>query len=83
MQSNINNNKKGGGTMKNVSFVTLILIAGLIAALLYLYVQVTPIIREPQIWYYVDQQTGVNYVVVGGEAIIPRLTQSGELYITR
>lgn len=69
--------------MKGVSFVTLILIVGLFAAMIYLYVQATPIIREPQIWYYVDQQTGVNYVVVGGESITPRLTQSGELYITR
>lgn len=69
--------------MKNVSFVTLILIAMLFAAMIYLYVQATPIIRDPQVWYYVDQQTGVNYVVVGGEAVTPRLTQSGELYITR
>lgn len=69
--------------MKNVSFVTLILIAMLFAAMIYLYVQATPIIRAPQVWYYVDQQTGVNYVVVGGEAVTPRLTQSGELYITR
>lgn len=69
--------------MKNVYFVTLILIAGLIAALLYLYVQATPIIRKPQVWYYVDQQTGVNYLVVDNKAVTPRLTQSGELYITR
>ena len=69
--------------MKNVSFVTLILIAMLFAAMIYLYVQATPIIRGPQVWYYVDQQTGVNYVVVGGEAVTPRLTQYGELYITR
>lgn len=74
---------KGGETMKSVSLVTLILIAGLFAAIMYLYVQATPIIREPQVWYYVDQQTGVNYVVVGGESITPRLKQTGELYITR
>ena len=69
--------------MKHLSFVTLVLIGLLFAAMIYLYVQATPIIREPQVWYYVDQQTGVNYVVVGGEAITPCLTQSGELYITR
>lgn len=69
--------------MKSVSLVTLILIAGLFAAIMYLYVQATPIIRGPQVWYYVDQQTGVNYLVVDNKAVTPRLKQSGELYITR
>lgn len=68
--------------MKGI-FTTIILAIMLAGVLYWVKCASTPFLYKDRVWYYVDQQTGVNYVVVGGESITPRLTQSGELYITR
>lgn len=53
---------KGGEIMKSVSFVTLVLIGLLFAAMIYLHVQATPIIREPHHALNLNSKTLVKLV---------------------
>lgn len=68
--------------MKNI-FITIILAITLVGVIYWVKCASTPFLYKDRVWYYVDQQTGVNYLVVDNKAVTPRLTQSGELYITR
>ena len=68
--------------MKNI-FITIILAITLVGVLYWVKSASTPFLYEDRVWYYVDQQTGVNYLVVDNKAVTPRLRQNGELYITR
>jgi hypothetical protein len=68
--------------MKGI-FTTIILAIMLAGVLYWVKCASTPFLYKDRVWYYVDQQTGVNYLVVDNKAVTPRLTQSGELYITR
>lgn len=70
--------------MKTNGFIKSIILAIMLAGVLYwVKCASTPFLYEDRVWYYVDQQTGVNYLVVDNKAVTPRLKQSGELYITR
>ena len=50
--------------MKSVSFVTLVLIGLLFAAMIYLYVQATPIIREPHHAFNLNSKTLAKLVSI-------------------
>lgn len=68
--------------MKDI-FITIILAIMLVGVIYWVKCASTPFLYKDRVWYYVDQQTGVNYLVVDNKAVTPRLKQSGELYITR
>lgn len=68
--------------MKNI-FITIFLAIILVVVFFRFMSASAPLLYQDAVWYYVDQQTGVNYVVLGKEAITPRVTRAGELYISK
>lgn len=63
--------------------VTKTLLVLLILAILYLAYVSKPLLAQYNTWFYVDPETGINYIVVEGDAITPRMKQNGEYYISR
>lgn len=71
-----------------MSKITKILIVLLILASMYLICVSVPYILQDSsmlhnTWMYVDPETGINYIVVDGDTITPRMKPNGEYYITR
>lgn len=66
--------------MSNLTKTLLVL---LILAILYLAYASKPLLAQHNTWFYVDPETGINYIVVEGDAITPRMKQNGEYYISR
>lgn len=66
--------------MSNLTKTLLVL---LILAILYLAYVSKPLLAQHNTWFYVDPETGINYIVVEGDAITPRMKPSGEYYISR
>lgn len=66
-----------------MSKVTKTLLVLLILAILYLAYVSKPLLAQHNTWFYVDPETGINYIVVEGDAITPRMKQNGEYYISR
>lgn len=63
--------------------VTKTLLVLLILAILYLAYVSKPLLAQYNTRFYVDPETGINYIVVEGDAITPRMKQNGEYYISR
>lgn len=66
--------------MSNLTKTLLVL---LILAILYLAYVSKPLLAQHNTWFYVDPETGINYIVVEGDAITPRMKPNGEYYISR
>ena len=66
-----------------MSNLTKILLVLLILAILYLAYVAKPLLAQHNTWFYVDSETGINYIVVEGDAITPRMKPNGEYYISR
>ncbi len=66
-----------------MSKLTKTLLVLLILAILYLAYVAKPLLAQHNTWFYVDPETGINYIVVEGDAITPRMKQNGEYYISR
>lgn len=71
-----------------MSKLTKVLLVLLILATLYLVSVSVPYILNyggvfHNTWMYVDPETGINYIVVDGDAITPRMKPNGEYYISR
>lgn len=66
-----------------MSKLTKTLLVLLILAILYLAYVSKPLLAQHNTWFYVDPETGINYILVEGDAITPRMKQNGEYYISR